>query len=330
MIEFFVRLSICLIITGLYFFFCFQYWKKNKDATELNSLMKFPPFPFSIFTFFWLLLLYLAIEINPLLLSPRAAFKALDQHGFISFLFKCFIASSAIIIAWHRSLTSDKQIKLQVSSNNISNYYSIQEHIKDDITNNATSINLKYLELGNSQNLFNFLFTNPSEGNYNPSPKLHAYINKANKLEDDLLKEINLLSTHIKDNSSTIFLSHFVGYGRITHFINHCLDIDQTTTLMHARKIHSIRKSINETLTLIIDSCGLNPTKLLSESRIKDEFRNLDIKLDILDYLNNLVSHCPIHKECIINFQSLLTKAHTAKIMTSIIDRIESHEMHFV
>jgi hypothetical protein len=151
MIEFFARLSICLIITGFYFFFCVQYGKNNKGAIESDSLMKFPPFAFSIFTFFWLLFLYLTIEINSSPLSPRDAFKALDQHEFISFLFKCFIASSAIIIAWHRSIISSIQIKLQTSSNDMTNFYSLQKHIREEVGNKKETLNSQFLEITNKQ-----------------------------------------------------------------------------------------------------------------------------------------------------------------------------------
>lgn len=169
----------------------------NKYKSKINedsSFIKFPPFILLLFFSLDALVTYSYIEFKTIIIDPSDAYNAIEKHGFIGAVLKTFIAGTAICIAWQRSLVVDYQNKMTRESNNISNYYSLQEHCYEVLNSSQYIPLIKSPYTLNNNSFYNAIFLNPSAGLYTPNPRLEeindtlcSLIINQNK-EDDISK----------------------------------------------------------------------------------------------------------------------------------------------
>jgi hypothetical protein len=162
------------------------YLRKHQSDVDKNaSLMAFPPFLAVICLSPLLINLYAIFEFDTLIFNPSDAYAALEKHGFISLILKCFVAGTAICIAWHRSLVTEYQNKMKRESDNLTNYLSLQELCIELLYKETDKANV----FGNKnlcRAFFNNIFNDPAHGDYSPKEDTFLHFHKIN----DLLKEL--------------------------------------------------------------------------------------------------------------------------------------------
>lgn len=95
------------------------------------------------------------------------AYVVLNNHPFLTESFKIWIASLALIVAWHRSITTEKQIDIQLSSKNISDFYDIKDHFQLIFSKNKKLDSREDDEYENYVNsIFIKIFESPKSGDF--------------------------------------------------------------------------------------------------------------------------------------------------------------------
>jgi hypothetical protein len=300
--------------------------KGHIDSSEPSELLlDSAPFLYSLIIYPATALLYCSIEITPYSLSLQDAFIALEKHTFLSFLLKCFIASSAIIIALNRSIVADKQIKLQSSSNNISNFYSIQDHIKKDIESNFKNT-IKIIEYTIiPETIFEKLFTNPSIGNYDPSLVISNNIDSFNLslkiIHDEFLKILEVLESSLIDNEKLI-----TGKSLNCQLRSSVNSMRLNCSKSKTANLHLdiALKEINNLSELYINLLKITGLKQYGALTTGNAFDEIETTIKIRSYISSLIAKLPIDIDSKQKFFTLchLDDIHKLKIHFDEIDTI--------
>lgn len=117
--------------------------------------------------------------------GPKEDFNQLMQHDALIKLTVAFSAAMGLIALLHRSIVSDHQIKQQKSTDIISNYYKISEHINTNANELIINSNRR---LGPSKNfpygIMKNLFPSAVTGNYSLSDDVIGVIHRDSKIFD--------------------------------------------------------------------------------------------------------------------------------------------------
>jgi hypothetical protein len=298
------------------------------DGCQTASLIRFTPLLISIYIFILLNFKYIYDECLPIESdSIKEAYSALKHHPFLVSCLQFFGVIIALIIGYHRSLISQQQVTLQRNSNNISNFYSIKEHIISDLESNLTpKLIEKSLSISKDQ-VFRSLFTDPSEGNYHPKIYLTTDIRSIHLSVEKIIDNLKLLMELMhylpnKNLTSTNYYSSDNKDNKLINIIksisalceNNSDSINITKTLLREVE-HNRTLFINYTQTI-----GLNYKK----SSTLDTLDQIDIVCYTLESLVALISSIPIDTNSKIEFHNSLSSGVLYKLRF-LIDDIEEH-----
>lgn len=138
----------------------------GKEINKSTSLFQFTYFRISILLFITLNGIYIYEECLPISSTGlKEGYSALIKHPFIISTSQYFGAIIAVIIAWHRSIVTDEQFKIQRSATLISNFLTLNKNCEQAL--NACHLK-PYMSLdpNSNVNLLNNIFSNPKSGNF--------------------------------------------------------------------------------------------------------------------------------------------------------------------
>jgi hypothetical protein len=276
MIENKVRLFLFIIILAVSLFIYFRVKKYLSSSESSESLFAFLPFIYSLMTFPTIALLYCSLEITPYYINLQKIFSALEKHTFLSFWLKCFIASSAIIIAWHRSIVNDIQIKMQTDVNRLTNFYDTKKHFFELLpapTKDTYEI-IPTIEKSNHNKFYFNFFKNPQESDYSLSDNFK-------KCFSNILSTVEFTYSRIDGDIS----NESIEYTRAIDTFNYELKkigIDATRTLYQNDEPFSLslvdRFMILKVLEGTLNSLPIN-------NKFKTEFK------DFKDFIDNKLEY---------------------------------------
>lgn len=312
-LEAIITKSVFSLIGGLSGLALYFYGEKLKNINK-KSLVLFPPFIYMTYAFLSIILVYAVIEFDTFILDPSEAFAALENHGFIAAVLKFFVAGAAICIAWQRSEVSEIQINMQNKSNNISNFYSIFEHIGKNFLHYSDSLKSEHIDITKYETLSNYIFFDPTNGEFDPSNNYLLSISKLSTSAQKLTHDFYSIQHLINRPESPDLNSQIEQYGlsNIIHSIR-ITNKDDPEVLNILNSINDEQKIIFELTLELIKSCGLTTNRDFFVSRL-NSIKYLDIVSNISDYVFALINSLPIDKSCKAKYKELFPTSYSAEL----------------
>lgn len=228
----------------------------------------------------------------------KEAYIAFISHDFLTSSFKYFAAAIAIVIAWQRSIVSDLQLKSQNSSNNISNYFNIQDHVTKNVDESIEKISPNNLILQNKTLLFYSIFMNPSSGNFNPSHDFESHIHQLYSIIERLASS-SIALNQISSPSSEIHLGNKSASGRANTFNIYLSGRKLTDDKFYQQRIDLLEKididrnTLAHASSLFLASIGITFSDEFKTQSI-DPFHMSQLIMKVITYLNEVILHPPI------------------------------------
>jgi hypothetical protein len=257
-----------IIATALSIIYLSRY---SIDIDDNSSLMRFTPLVILSIWFTTGITSYSLLEFDRFILDFSDIYEALQNHGFIVFSLKAFVACTAICIAWHRSKVVDYQNKVTSASNDISNFYSIKEHFFDLLTKyeNEKIKSFSYIPEKYQNKLFFRLFENPHKSNYTINSNFKTHF----KIITDVINQayIDIYACNIDES---------LGYSNAIEAINTqliYLGIETEHMMNTDQEIFSIR-IMNRLMILSDLEIAINSLPI--QKKFKEEFKTFRDDID--------------------------------------------------
>jgi hypothetical protein len=197
----------------------FSFLCKPFKGDANRKLSAYGAFRLSILSYLFLLSLYFGLDYLSTIFekdfSTSELYKQLKKHPFVFDITKLFIALIAIVIAVHRSITTERQITLQQSSNSINDFYSLEKHtiklMKSVFSNN------KYMKVNDvhAHKFFTYIFAAPQDGDYSCSPNLISNLNTYNINFVRQMASYRIIALKSTDDANNEFSDGFIFNKRI-------------------------------------------------------------------------------------------------------------------
>ncbi|MCT7357558.1 hypothetical protein [Thalassolituus pacificus] len=183
---------------------------KGKPISEDSNLITFRPL-IALTAVFVLLEIYYFFAICYPIESTniKAAYTALKEHKFIYEIGGVYLALVAFFTAWHRSLVTSFQSSLQVSTKNITNYFSMSKYISDNIDRfseeSQDPFSFKIKPKDGFGPIIQYLFQAPENGLFTLNQALHRdvkiFIQSAEKVinESNFKEDTNAFKKNYSD-----------------------------------------------------------------------------------------------------------------------------------
>lgn len=204
----------------------------------------------------WLFIGYIGITVTyictvtglPEQRDLKYVYEALEFHPFLTDTLKGFLALTAVVIAWHRSIATEHQIELQTNSNRISQYYDFKNHLTSHLEN--------HIEI-DPEILFSRLFNDPKNADYSPSKELKSFTNAIiENLESNDINsaesEFNKMSSYFQYYEHEKIITHnTIKKTKISKFNNLSFFITKTANSLPLSKSESKEFNSLNTKTLL-------------------------------------------------------------------------------
>ena len=282
----------------------FEYFLSIFFTKRHGSLFQFAPMKFLLISYPLIFSYYVKFESGlPQQWSIKYIWGALDNHPFLTDTMTGLIALTAVIIAWHRSLSTEKQIELQHSNNKISNFYSLDEHTSKLMKSVFSDSNYFRIGKNTSHKFFANLFEAPEDGIYKCNPVLTKELNKFTEnfafqfssFEEKVLKSVTdsdefpLKSIDSVTKGSTPVFSAYGNLSRLAYQLG--LEQPNAEDTDRFRSCYAIIELVKNILSITDHLPISNSEKLTFKTDLADTSMVMDIYKDRIRTAFNLANH---------------------------------------
>jgi hypothetical protein len=305
-----IFIFLALLTIGITVYLSFR----EKVIDQSESLIYFSPFIVTCGATAFLIFAYGIFEFDTIIFDPSEAFAALENHGFIPAILKFFVAGAAICIAWHRSTISIKQIDMLQNTNRMTNFYSLQKHIREAVENKKETLNSQFLEIKNTHSLFNFMFNNAYKDDYSPIIALDVGLRK-------LKEEFNILHMLIENTLPIVHSKyHLISkrfiyaphIGVVHNFFLYVREIEKCPEGKFDFPYDEVNNhchNINKFVKTIVNNFGFNLKPVRDTHFLKDPSKNAIVISELLNFLDDIVKDTPISQDYKVKFNNIFEQS---------------------